>query len=138
MNVTESFRSDLQKFIIDYNIIGTMSGVAIALYTKDLILSFSGDVVIPTIFIILAKLNIGWITKMIPLPKNVKFDFTAFSRNFISWGLGVIITYIFIQITIKYIIGINNSDLSKNTKQKSNQNIDQNINTNETEDLSKK
>ena len=110
MNVTENFKSDLQKFVIDYNIIGTMSGVAIALYTKDLILSFSGDVVIPTIFIILAKLNIGWITKMLPLPKNVKFDLTTFSRNFISWFLGVIITYIFIKITVKYILGIKSSD----------------------------
>jgi large-conductance mechanosensitive channel len=106
-------RSDLQKFIVDYNIVGTMAGVAIALYTKDLILSFSGDIIIPLIFIILAKLNIGWITKMLPLPKNVKFDFTAFSRNFISWFLGVIITYIFIQITVKYILGIKSSDDSK-------------------------
>ena len=113
MNATENFKSDLQKFVIDYNIIGTMSGVAIALYTKDLILSFSGDIIIPAIFIILAKLNIGWITKMLPLPKNVKFDFTAFSRNFISWFLGVIITYIFIQVTVKYILGIKSSDQSK-------------------------
>ena len=110
MNGVDNFKSDLQKFIVDYNIIGTMSGVAIALYTKDLILSFSGDIVIPTIFIILAKLNIEWITKMLPLPKNMKFDFTAFSRNFISWLLGVVITYIFIQVTVKYILGIQNTN----------------------------
>jgi large-conductance mechanosensitive channel len=112
------FKNDLKDFILENNIIGTMSGVAIALYSKDLILSLSGDVILPLIFFILTTLNIKWLTKL--LPHKVKFNFTDFFRNFISWLLGVLITYAFIQITVKYILGINkkSNDKSKedNTK----------------------
>ena len=38
---------DFNKFIIDNNIIGTCAGVIIALVTKDLILSFVSDIIIP-------------------------------------------------------------------------------------------
>ena len=51
-------KDGLKQFIIDNGIIGTMAGVAIALYTKDLILSFSGDIVIPLMNKILLSLNI--------------------------------------------------------------------------------
>ena len=51
-------KNGIKKFIVDNGIIGTMAGVAIALYTKDLILSFSGDIVIPLMNKLLLKLNI--------------------------------------------------------------------------------
>ena len=51
-------KNELASFIVDNNIIGTMAGVAIALYTKDLILSFLGDVVIPLLNNFLLNLNI--------------------------------------------------------------------------------
>ena len=37
------------------------------------------------------------------------FNFTNFARNFISWFLGVLITYMFIQFTVKYVLGIKSS-----------------------------
>jgi large-conductance mechanosensitive channel len=100
--------ADLKKFIIDNNIIGTMAGVAIALYTKDLILSFSSDIVVPLINKLLLKLNIKPLTAI--LPHNVKFNITIFLQNFISWFLGVLITYIFIQYTVKKLFGISETD----------------------------
>lgn len=117
-------KSDLQKFILDNNIVGTMSGVAIALYTKDLILSLSGDVIIPAIFLLLVKINIKSLTKI--LPNKVNFNLTAFSQNLISWFLGVIITYIFIQITVKYILGISSDKLEEKKNGKKDEKKDEN------------
>lgn len=95
---------DLKIFIIDNNIVGTMAGVAIALYTKDLILSFSGDIIIPTITTCLLKLNIKFLTDI--LPNKSIFNLKLFFQNLISWILGVLITYIFIQLTVKKLLGI--------------------------------
>jgi len=108
MDFENNFKTDLKNFVLDNNIIGTMSGVAIALYSNQLISSLSGDIIIPFIFLILSILIIQWLTKI--LPNKVKFNFIEFFRNFISWLLGVLITYSFIQITIKYILGINKND----------------------------
>ena len=99
---------EIQQFIIDNNIIGTMAGVAIALYTKDLILSFSSDIVVPLINKLLLKLNIKSLTAI--LPHKVKLNITVFLQNLISWFLGVLITYIFIQYTVKKIFGISETD----------------------------
>jgi len=110
-NINNNFKSDLQTFIIDNNIVGTMAGVAIALYTKDLILSLSGDIVIPSIYKLFTLLNVGWIMTL--FPNKIKFNVLGFSRNFISWILGVVITYIFIQIAVIYILGINRKNEKK-------------------------
>ena len=99
---------EIKQFILDNNIIGTMAGVAIALYTKDLILSFSSDIVVPLINKLLLKLNIKSLTAI--LPHKVKLNITVFLQNLISWFLGVLITYIFIQYTVKKIFGISETD----------------------------
>lgn len=103
---------NLKQFIIDNNIVGTMAGVAIALYTKDLIFSFSGDIVIPAISLFLLKLNIKFLTDI--LPNKSVFNLKIFFQNLISWILGVLVTYIFIQFTVKKILGI--SDDKKDDK----------------------
>ena len=100
--------AEIKKFIIDNNIIGTMAGVAIALYTKDLIFSFSSDIVVPSINKLLMGLNIKSLTAI--LPHKVKFNITIFLQNLISWFLGVLITYIFIQYTVKKLFGISETD----------------------------
>ena len=99
---------EIKQFILDNNIIGTMAGVAIALYTKDLILSFSSDIVVPSINKLLIGLNIKSLTAI--LPHKVKLNITVFLQNLISWFLGVLITYVFIQYTVKKIFGISETD----------------------------
>jgi large-conductance mechanosensitive channel len=113
---------DFKKFIIDNDIVVTIAGFSIALFTKDLILSFSGDIVIPTITTFLLKLNINFLTDI--LPNKSIFNLKTFFQNLISWILGVVITYIFIQYTFKKILGIGDDQnmINKN----------QNLNTNNT------
>ena len=113
--------AEIKKFIIDNNIIGTMAGVAIALYTKDLIFSFSSDIVVPSINKLLLTLNIKALTAI--LPHNVKFNVTVFLQNFISWFLGVLITYIFIQYTVKKLFGISEVEKAED-KDKENEDKD--------------
>ena len=118
---------DLKKFIVDNNIIGTMAGVAIALYTKDLILSFSSDIVVPSMNNLLLKLNIKSLTAI--LPHKVKLNVTVFLQNFISWFLGVLITYIFIQYTVKKLFGISEVEKAQEKeKEKEKENEEKNKN----------
>jgi large-conductance mechanosensitive channel len=107
-------KNGIKKFIVDNGIIGTMAGVAIALYTKDLILSFSGDIVIPLMNKLLLKLNIKSLTAI--LPHKVKFNMVLFFQNLISWFLGVLITYIFIQFTVNYLFGISGTEKDTDKK----------------------
>jgi large-conductance mechanosensitive channel len=106
-------KEGIKQFIVDNGIIGTMAGVAIALYTKDLILSFSGDIVIPLMNKVLLSLNIKSLTSI--LPHKVKFNITLFFQNLISWFLGVLITYLFIQYTVKFLFGISSSKTETET-----------------------
>jgi large-conductance mechanosensitive channel len=109
-------KNGIKQFIVDNGIIGTMAGVAIALYTKDLILSFSGDIVIPLMNKILLNLNIKSLTAI--LPHKVKFNVVLFFQNLISWFLGVLITYLFIQYTVKFVFGISGSKTETETEKK--------------------
>jgi len=108
---------DFKKFIADNNIIGTISGVSIALYTKDLILSFSGDILIPAISTCLLKLNIKFLTDI--LPNKSIFNLSIFFQTLISWILGVLITYVFIQYTFKKLLGIEHNKKDNTTHDKS-------------------
>jgi large-conductance mechanosensitive channel len=98
------FIDKLKKFIIDNSVIGTTAGVCIALVTKDLIASLVGDIIIPGIIILFIHLNIQSLTKM--LPGKSSFDFTNFFKQFISWVLVIIITFIFITYAFKGLLGI--------------------------------
>lgn len=44
------FWQQLNKFIMDNNIIGTAAGVSIALITKDVIQSLVSDIIFPILF----------------------------------------------------------------------------------------
>ena len=98
------FKEDLKKFIVDNNVIGTAAGVSIALVTKDIIQSFVGDIILPSFYFVLASLKINKVTEM--LPGKHFLDFTNFMKQFISWVLVIIITYLFITITFQSLLGI--------------------------------
>ena len=52
--------SKLKQFIVDNNIVGTSAGVCIALATKDGIQSLVGDIIIPSIVILLHTNGYKW------------------------------------------------------------------------------
>jgi len=108
-----AFKEQLKKFIVDNGIIGTVAGVSIALVTKDIIQSLVGDIIIPFFFFILMSLNITSMGKI--LPGKTTIDFTNFVKMFISWIITIIITFLFVQITFKQLLGV--EDVEKQSTQ---------------------
>jgi len=96
----------LNKFLVDNNIVGTAAGVSIALATKDVIQSLVSDVIIPGIIFLLLKLNIESLTKFVMIPGKTKFDFINFIKQFITWIFIIVITYIFVKVAFEGILGV--------------------------------
>ena len=108
------FKNELINFLVENKIIGTVAGVGIALASKDLIQSMVGDVVFPFIYYILLKMHGKYFTKI--LPDNTKFDVPNFVKHLISWIFVIIITYFFVTIVFKMLLGVNASPAKKEDK----------------------
>ena len=115
---TQSIRDDLKTFIVDNGILGTMAGVSIGIVTKDLISSLVGDIIIPVIIILLLRLNIKSITSILPGNGNSTLNITNFVKQFISWILVIIISFIFIKDAVEKMFGIGSSKKETKTKTK--------------------
>ena len=96
----------LNKFLVDNDIVGTAAGVSIALATKDVIQSLVSDIIIPGIIFLLLKLNIVSLTKFLMMAGKTKFDCINFIKQFITWIFIIIITYIFVKVAFEGLLGI--------------------------------
>jgi large-conductance mechanosensitive channel len=115
------FFEKLNKFIIDNGIIGTCAGVIIALATKDLILALVSDIIIPFFIFIFLKLHIKWLTAILPSGKS-SFDFTDFTKQFVTWFLTIIVTFLAIRAMFESLLGVSldkKKDPSKEPKKES-------------------
>jgi len=107
------FIQDLKQFIIDNDIASTTAGVCIGVASKDLITSFVGDLIIPTILFLLGYFNKSFI-KYLPLKNDL--DIKNVVKNFISWLLIIIVTFGFIKIIFNKIKPIEkNKKINKTT-----------------------
>jgi large-conductance mechanosensitive channel len=97
--------NEFKKFIIDNGIVSTTAGVIIAITTKDLIVSFIGDIIIPSMLILFMRMKLNWITNIMYREK-VSFNFTNFINLFVTWGITLIITYYFIKTIFHSLLGI--------------------------------
>jgi large-conductance mechanosensitive channel len=96
----------LNKFLVDNDIVGTAAGVSIALATKDVIQSLVSDIIIPGIIFLLLKLNIVSLTKFLMMPGKTKFDCINFIKQFITWIFIIVITYIFVKVAFEGLLGV--------------------------------
>jgi len=106
----QSFREDLKSFIVDNGILGTMAGISIGIATRDLISSLVGDIIIPLIIVLLVRLNIKSLTSILPGNGKSTIDITNFIKQFVSWILIIIISFIFIKTAVEKIFGIDSSN----------------------------
>jgi large-conductance mechanosensitive channel len=104
LNNTQFFQ-ELKKFITDNGIIGTTSGVIIAVSTKDMIASLVADVIVPVILYICLKLNFKWIDYVLPTG-NAGINLTNFSKMFITWVITLIMTFYFLKATFQSFLGL--------------------------------
>ena len=102
----DKFKEQLSKFIVDNNIIGTAAGVSIAIVTKDIIQSFIGDILMPSFYFLLIQLNFKLIT--ISKDKSI-LNVSGFFKQFISWILVIIITFLFVRIAFKLLFGVDDT-----------------------------
>jgi len=120
----DQFFSELNKFIVDNNVVGTSAGVIIALVTKDLILAFVSDIIIPFFIFIFLKLKINWLTAILPSGKS-SFDFTDFTKQFVTWILTLLVTFLIIKATFESLLGVSlNKKTDKTNDKKTNSNIE--------------
>lgn len=101
-------KEQLKQFIINNGIIGTSAGVCIALVTKDVIQSLVADIVIPVIILVLSLLKLKVLINILPKKDKSEINIVNFINQLITWFLVIIITFLFIQYSIKYLLGIDN------------------------------
>ena len=100
------FKNQLAKFIGDNNITGITAGVCIGIASKEVITSLIGDVVIPLIIVLMARLNIRSLTLLLPGKGKNILNITNFISQFISWLLIVVLTFLFIQYAFVKLLGV--------------------------------
>ena len=105
---------DLKQFIIDNNIVGPSAGVCVALAAKDGIQSLVGDVIIPTIVMFLHALHIDFLTKYLPVNGKVQINITDFVKQFVTFILIIIISFVFVKIAFGYLLGVGYTKSSQN------------------------
>jgi len=101
-------KEQLKQFIINNGIIGTSAGVCIALVTKDVIQSLVADLVIPSIILVLSFLKLKFLINILPKKDKSQINVVNFINQLITWFLVIIITFLFIQYSMKYLLGIDN------------------------------
>ena len=109
--------SNLKQFIADNNIVGTSAGVCVALAAKDVIQSLVGDIIIPSIIILLHTLHIDGLTKYLPA-KGTKLNITDFIKEMITFFLIIIITFVFIKFAFGYLLGVDIKKTPEKTLEK--------------------
>ena len=107
--------SDFKKFIVDNNIVGTSAGVCVALAAKDGIQSFVGDIIIPAIVLLLHTLRIDMLSKYLPINGGSQFNVESFAKQFITFILIIIISFLFVKFTFGYLLGIESKSKETNT-----------------------
>ena len=99
---TSAFKEQLNKFIIDNNVIGTTAGVGIGLATKDVIQSLVVDIVFPAFYLLVFKLRIPYFNNN----KHI-INYAIFLKQFVTWIVIVIITFIFVHVSFNILLGVN-------------------------------
>jgi len=105
--------NDLKSFIFNNNILGTMSAVTIAFSTGTMIRSLVGDLILPSFYSIFNSGTAGFTGLS---SDNV----SKFIKEFVSWLIVILITFIFIDYILKKFIWkqeqSSNDQYKKNTE----------------------
>ena len=101
--------AEIKKFVVDNNIVGTSAGVCVALAAKDGIQSLVGDIIIPLMVMLLHFLHIDGLAKYLPVKGAVKLNITDFIKQFITFILIIVISFIFVKVAFGYLLGVSDT-----------------------------
>ncbi len=119
--VFEKGVENIKKFVVDNNIVGTSAGVCIALATKDSIQSLVNDIIVPFILLLLNSFHMDSVKRYLDTSGKNNLNITNFIKNFITFILVIIISFLFVNIAFGYLLGVsNNTKITTNNKQKHN------------------
>ena len=103
--------TDLKTFIFNNNILGTMSAVTIAFSTGTMIRSLVGELILPSIYSIFNSGTAGFTGLS---GENV----SKFIKEFISWLIVILITFLFIDYVLKKFVWKPDQDKKKEEAKK--------------------
>jgi large-conductance mechanosensitive channel len=106
VRTTTSFKNELVEFISQNNVVGTCTGVIIALVTKEVVLSLVADIVVPVFILLLLRTKLPLVLRWIDPKKDVGINISKFVSCFITWILSMLIAYLFIKYTFIEILGV--------------------------------
>lgn len=98
------FSEQFKKFIASNGIIGVAAGFTIGVVTKDAVSSFVHDIIFPLIFIFINKVYVGKFSKM--FIDNNELRVVEFIKQLSTWVLIVVFTFIFLEMSFVYLLGI--------------------------------
>jgi len=98
--------SQIKKFIVDNNIVGTSAGVGVGLAAKDAIQSLVGDVLLPSFVAMFRNLNMDNVTQFLPIDKKAELNFISFIKQMITFILVVMVSFLFVKLAFDYLLGV--------------------------------
>ena len=102
--------SQLNKFIVDNQIVGTSVGVCIGFAVNNVILSMVNDLIVPTALILLRKFHIDFLKKYLPETSKHSLDLGSFIKQMISFIIILVVSFIFVKISFDYLLNIKSAD----------------------------
>jgi len=104
--VLNSGLSQIKKFIIDNNIVGTSAGVGVGLAAKDAIQSLVNDILLPFFVVVFRTLNIEAASKFLPVGKKAQLNIISFIKQMITFILVVMVSFLFVKLAFDYLLGV--------------------------------
>lgn len=108
--------SQIKKFVMDNNIVGTSAGVGVGLAAKDAIQSLVNDIIMPSLVTLFHYLNFETASKFLPVGEKAKLNAVNFIKQLITFIITVAVSFLFVKLSFDYLLGIDSS--KKDTEKK--------------------
>ena len=98
--------SQIKKFVMDNNIVGTSAGVAVGLAAKEGIQSLVNDVIMPAFATLFRYIHFDMGSKLLPVSEKTKLDVINFIKQMIAFVITLAVSFLFVKLSFDYLLGI--------------------------------
>jgi len=98
--------SQIKKFVVDNNIVGTSAGVAVGLAAKEGIQSLVNDVIMPAFATLFRYIHFDMGSKLLPVSEKTKLDVINFIKQMIAFVITLAVSFLFVKLSFDYLLGI--------------------------------
>jgi large-conductance mechanosensitive channel len=98
--------SQIKKFVMDNNIVGTSAGVAVGLAAKEGIQSLVNDVIMPAFATLFRYIHFDMASKLLPVGEKTKLDVINFIKQMIAFVITLAVSFLFVKLSFDYLLGI--------------------------------